>query len=137
LLLAARSLLLWRDVTIRDTAPQEDEHGAPLSSLDSARWVVATPVPDSDPWSEEDTRILEILAERATLVLDRARLQASLAEQAYLDPLTNVDNRRGLELALAEMCDRPDPRLAVAVVDLDGFKTINDRFGHDAGDELL
>jgi diguanylate cyclase (GGDEF)-like protein len=71
------------------------------------------------------------------MALERARLQASLAEQALLDPLTDVANRRRLELALAETCDRPEEPLAVVAIDLDGFKAVNDRLGHDAGDELL
>lgn len=58
---------------------------------------------------------------------------------AYNDPLTGLPNRRGLHLALAHaltQCTTQRP-LAVYLLDLDGFKPVNDRYGHDVGDELL
>ena len=58
---------------------------------------------------------------------------------AHTDPLTGLPNRRGLGLALTEAlahCD-PDHLLAVYVMDLDGFKPVNDQHGHDVGDDLL
>jgi diguanylate cyclase (GGDEF)-like protein len=57
-----------------------------------------------------------------------------LAEQ---DPLTGLNNRRALETWL-ETCMR-DPRLpfSLLLLDLDGFKAINDRFGHAIGDRVL
>lgn len=55
------------------------------------------------------------------------------------DPLTGLLNRRGLQLGLQPLIDQSAPgRLtAVYLLDLDGFKPVNDRHGHDAGDELL
>jgi diguanylate cyclase (GGDEF)-like protein len=59
--------------------------------------------------------------------------------EAELDPLTGLLNRRGgdrrLRLALDQMAQHGP--LAVIVTDADGFKEINDRFGHAAGDEVL
>jgi diguanylate cyclase (GGDEF)-like protein len=69
-------------------------------------------------------------------------LAADLTVKAESDPLTGLANRRGLESRLGELVavsGRPDQTtsLAVAYVDLDGFKRINDTVGHAAGDVVL
>lgn len=62
-----------------------------------------------------------------------------MASLAHTDPLTGLPNRRGLNAALAEVLPHASPGRLVALyaLDLDGFKPVNDRFGHDVGDELL
>jgi diguanylate cyclase (GGDEF)-like protein len=60
-------------------------------------------------------------------------------EEAVLDPLTKVFNRRFLETKLHELFGKPAParRFGLAFLDLDGFKPLNDRFGHAFGDVVL
>jgi diguanylate cyclase (GGDEF)-like protein len=72
-------------------------------------------------------------AQRAT------RERDSLISMAHTDPLTQLTNRRGLNEALAGAVREASAAksLAVYVIDLDGFKPVNDQHGHDAGDELL
>jgi diguanylate cyclase (GGDEF)-like protein len=54
------------------------------------------------------------------------------------DPLTGLPNRRGFhQLGSALLADPVQPRLVGVLLDLDGFKKINDTLGHDAGDEVL
>jgi len=62
-----------------------------------------------------------------------------MSSLASTDPLTGLLNRRGLQAALARRLDQVSPQRlsAVYVMDLDGFKPVNDLLGHDAGDELL
>ena len=65
-------------------------------------------------------------------------LHAQLREQAERDPLTGVHNRRYLARELERLTDeRVSGRISLAVLDVDHFKAINDRFGHAAGDEVL
>jgi diguanylate cyclase (GGDEF)-like protein len=63
----------------------------------------------------------------------------TLHSLAHTDPLTGLLNRRGLDDTLAGALVRASPEriLALYVLDLDGFKPVNDQFGHDVGDELL
>lgn len=56
--------------------------------------------------------------------------------QATHDPLTGAPNRRALQVALNRLVTTGQ-LVAVAMIDLDRFKTINDRYGHQAGDEVL
>ncbi|RYF27190.1 MAG: GGDEF domain-containing protein [Comamonadaceae bacterium] len=58
---------------------------------------------------------------------------------AHSDPLTDLPNRRGLDMALNSALprSRADKLVAVYVLDLDGFKPVNDRYGHAVGDQLL
>jgi diguanylate cyclase (GGDEF)-like protein/PAS domain S-box-containing protein len=87
----------------------------------------------------EDTAILGIVT-NARDITDRRTLGDSLAFGALHDPLTSLPNRRLLDdridVALARAA-RFGHLLAVLFCDLDGFKEINDRFGHDAGDAVL
>jgi diguanylate cyclase (GGDEF)-like protein len=71
--------------------------------------------------------------------LDANRERDVMRSLAHTDPLTGLPNRRGLNIALASALSRcsPERMLAVYVMDLDGFKPVNDQHGHDVGDELL
>ena len=64
------------------------------------------------------------------------RQKAEIAELAYKDPLTGLLNRRAFNDFIARGRNHQSAE-ALAVVDLDGFKSINDRFGHEVGDEVL
>jgi len=71
-----------------------------------------------------------IAIERHDRVIERER-------RASIDALTNLPNRSSFDAALSRLsCDKPGT-WALLVVDLDNLKTINDTFGHQAGDELL
>lgn len=75
----------------------------------------------------------------ATLAQRTAQLRA-LSEEAGTDPLTGLKNRRALEAALVEAAadwQRYGHRGAVLLLDLNGFKPINDTHGHAAGDAVL
>ena len=67
------------------------------------------------------------------------RLRAALTDAAWQlahDPLTGLLNRAGLLAAHTSLAATPQPILVV-LIDLDGFKAVNDTHGHDAGDQLL
>ncbi len=67
-------------------------------------------------------------------------LQAQLKDQANRDPLTGLYNRRYLQDTMAReltRCQREALPLAVMLIDIDNFKQVNDRYGHQAGDETL
>ena len=87
-----------------------------------------------------DTSLLQHLALKISLCLSNVTAHEQLKFLAYHDPLTALLNRRVMEKILArefERSKRYQTELTVAFMDLDKFKTINDTFGHDLGDEVL
>ncbi len=96
---------------------------------------------------------LSLLHYRSRLLASNSRLELlasinkalelearELADQAYTDPLTGALNRQGLREALVKRLQTPEhygKDMAVIFMDLDHFKQVNDRYGHDAGDEVL
>lgn len=85
-------------------------------------------------------RVLSLRIEGIRRDAERIELEkAALVSLAHTDALTGLPNRRGLQLSLAQalpLC-RGESAVAVYLLDLDGFKPVNDRLGHDAGDDLL
>ncbi|WP_431935778.1 GGDEF domain-containing protein [Micromonospora sp. RP3T] len=87
---------------------------------------------------DDRERIVRLLAREAALKARVAELEARLAQaehRATRDPLTGLLNRAGLAQEWAAR--RPVPGLMLALIDLDGFKQVNDQHGHAAGDDLL
>lgn len=70
-------------------------------------------------------------------VTARKQEQQDLAARALRDPLTGLVNRTGVLDALTGALHGPDGEVAVLFADLDGFKTVNDRYGHPVGDQVL
>ena len=71
---------------------------------------------------------------------ERKRHEAHVHRLAFYDALTDLPNRRGLMESLPRTitaCQAADQRLALLMIDLDGFKKLNDTHGHAAGDQML
>jgi diguanylate cyclase (GGDEF)-like protein len=95
---------------------------------------------ESRRFDDGDVKALEDLAVRAGPAIDNARRFREARQQADLDALTNLHNRRYFHDTLARevaRAHRYDRKLALIVFDLDDFKEVNDRIGHLAGDAVL
>jgi len=87
-----------------------------------------------------DTSSLEQLAVKVSFCLSNVTAHEKLKFLAYTDPLTGLLNRRAMENALKREFSREkryQRTLSVVFIDLDEFKSVNDIYGHDRGDELL
>lgn len=83
---------------------------------------------------------LELMAEALGLALANQRLRDALLEKALYDPLTGLRNRHHLEDTLRTQMSqaiRNQEPLSCLMIDIDHFKNINDRFGHEAGDGVI
>ncbi|MDP9395992.1 MAG: sensor domain-containing diguanylate cyclase [Actinomycetota bacterium] len=88
--------------------------------------------------------LLEIFASQAALAMEHARMHEALKDReselrhaATHDTLTGLANRALLMEQGAQVTAAEGGEVAVVVIDLDGFKAVNDRFGHHAGDAVL
>lgn len=91
---------------------------------------------EDELWEMRRTRIstLDTRLEHSKL----ARAHGAITRQALQDPLTGLPNRRALDGRLDTLLDQPESQpLAVALVDLDGFKEVNDQRSHAEGDDVL
>jgi len=82
--------------------------------------------------------LMAAVAAHTGLALKTARLQ-KLSDEAVIDELTGLYNRRGILDVLASQMDNlgPDDQIAVAIIDCDHLKKVNDNFGHLMGDEFV
>ncbi len=93
-----------------------------------------------EPFSTNEVCQFEELLCSLVYPLKNALMYLIAIHSAYKDPLTNINNRAAMDKLLpreVRLAKRHDQRLAMMIMDLDGFKTINDSCGHDAGDRLL
>jgi diguanylate cyclase (GGDEF)-like protein/PAS domain S-box-containing protein len=89
---------------------------------------------------EAKQRLAVAIAENLSLALANLKLRETLQNQAILDPLTGLYNRRYLEETMdreLHRARRQKTQLGVVMIDLDHFQDFNDTFGHAAGDALL
>ena len=91
-------------------------------------------------FSPSELRLLGLLADQAAVAISNANLHQMISRQAYSDTLTGLPNRRALDERLEEEVQsarRNNYSFAVVMMDLDGFKDVNDTYGHAIGDEVL
>jgi diguanylate cyclase (GGDEF)-like protein len=87
-------------------------------------------------WDMRESRIAQLTTRREHERLTRKH--GTIARQALQDPLTGLPNRRALDERLDALSSSPNNLpLAVGLVDLDGFKGVNDRMSHAEGDDVL
>jgi diguanylate cyclase (GGDEF)-like protein len=114
--------------------------GTPLIYEGRVRGVITLTKLGVGQFDENALRLLEIIAAQAAIAFDRARLYEELRTEAVTDELTKLYNRRYLLDRYREEQSRAIRNrhtLAAIMLDIDRFKTVNDRYGHDAGDVVL
>ncbi len=133
---------LLRDPRVRLSTepPGAHEIGVVIKGGGERLWLVSPALNRARSTAKDDQQGLAALVALAEDAFARLRLSDAMAHLAWHDPLTGLANRSvfldRVEHAL-EMQTRRGGQLAVLFCDLDGFKRVNDLFGHAAGDELL
>ncbi|KAF0106499.1 MAG: GAF sensor-containing diguanylate cyclase [Anaerolineaceae bacterium] len=135
----------------------EDMHNHPLYAGHSRKWagsIIGIPLLMGDrvvgvmnlartqagDFSHPEVRLLTLLADQAAIAITNARLHEAVKGQALNDVLTGLPNRRALDERLdteIKRATRTGLSFAVIMMDIDGFKVINDNYGHDVGDDVL
>ncbi len=134
------ALLLDPRVDLRVTPPGPTELGARILGAHEPLWIVGPALNRARSSAHHDQQGLEALVALAEDAFERLRLAVAMQYLAWHDSLTELANRAlfmdrvGHALALQKRRGR---RVAILFCDLDGFKRVNDLFGHSAGDNLL
>ena len=91
-------------------------------------------------YTEDHRRLLERIAEQAGAVIHNSIVFEQTQEDSLTDPLTGLPNRRSMFVHLSRELSRAErlkSEVALIVMDIDGFKAINDTYGHNVGDHAL
>ncbi len=102
--------------------------------------LAAWRVPGARAWDSDDIRLLAASGKIIRMALEHEAIQHEMMRQARTDPLTGLLNRRAFREEVLRHTGRTEQETLPATlvfVDLDHFKTVNDRFGHEVGDEVL
>jgi diguanylate cyclase (GGDEF)-like protein len=114
--------------------------GIPLKVGDTVVGVMNLSRSTVGGFSSSELRLLSLLSDQAAVAISNASLHQMISRQAYSDTLTGLPNRRALDERLEEevaSARRNNFSFAVVMMDLDGFKEVNDTYGHAIGDEVL
>jgi diguanylate cyclase (GGDEF)-like protein len=128
---------------IYQDAPPEWEGsiiGMPLKMGDKVVGVMNVSRDRIGGFTLSELRLLGMLADHAAVAISNASLHQVISEKAYSDTLTGLPNRRALDERLESEIKnawRTGTKFSVIMMDLDGFKTVNDNYGHDFGDQVL
>jgi GGDEF domain-containing protein len=87
-------------------------------------------------FGHDDVQLLQAIVAYTAVAIGRVELFTAVWRHAYQDPLTDLANRRALDERFTEI-DWHEHLPTLLIGDLDGFKDINDRDGHPAGDAVL
>jgi diguanylate cyclase (GGDEF)-like protein/putative nucleotidyltransferase with HDIG domain len=112
----------------------------PLEGLQGVVGVVALYHAEKDFFTSDHLRILLAVSSKMALAIENAMKYEQAESSAVTDYLTGLPNARSLFLQLDRelaRCKRDNTTLTVMVADMDGFKQINDRFGHLEGNRVL
>lgn len=96
--------------------------------------------PGAAAWTHEETRLAGATTRIISLILEYEGVRRELSHQARTDSLTGLLNRRAFQEELGRhlvRLDRENLPGTLLALDLDGFKAVNDRWGHAAGDQML
>jgi len=95
---------------------------------------------EANHYTEDHRRLLERIAEQAGAVIHNSIVFEQTQEDSLTDPLTGLPNRRSMFVHLSRELSRAErlkSEVAIIVMDIDGFKAINDTYGHNVGDHAL
>jgi diguanylate cyclase (GGDEF)-like protein/PAS domain S-box-containing protein len=96
--------------------------------------------PEKGQLTAAKQQLASAVAERVALALANLRLTEALRQQSIRDPLTGLFNRRYLEESLEReisRAERSHKHVGIIMIDVDHFKSFNDKFGHEVGDVVL
>ena len=112
----------------------------PLIADDEIVGAVSIYSNDLPEYDEEHLRLLETVSRIAAEAIGKTQEHAVAKANALTDPMTGLPNARSLQFQFEKelgRASRSGSTFQVLVMDLDGFKAVNDNFGHIAGDEML
>ncbi len=116
------------------------ELALPMMSAGNVLGVVNIESPELHFFDDEDQQLLEAVASELAIAISNLTSQEDLREQALRDPLTGVRNRQYFNEHIASelrRADRYGHPLSLMMLDVDGFRAVNNRLGHLRGDEVL
>ncbi len=147
-------IVLKKRKPISHTAPSSDFSGhngkftgdytamisLPLIADDKLLGAVSLYSTDLEHYGEEHMRLLETVSLMASDAINKSLRHAETETRAMTDPMTGLPNARSLQIHFEKesaRAKRKEHRFHLLMLDLDGFKAVNDTFGHKAGDKML
>lgn len=140
-----------------ETIVVEDMHGHPLYNNVPTDWegsIIGIPLKmdqkvvgvmnlsrsKTGGFTASELRLLNLLSDQAAVAISNASLHQIISRKAYSDTVTGLPNRRALDERLErefQTSRRTGQSFAIIMMDLDGFKNVNDTYGHGVGDQVL